>query len=84
MRRAVIEWPATGQRATLTVAGWIADPPDSELEALLNAQYSLAAAQARRESLVPDLLGMAAKRAALATGAEVVAYDLPSTQRAAR
>ncbi len=77
IRRAVIRW-STGQRATLTVAGWTVAPFDSELEALLNDRYSLAAAQAKRESLVPDLLGTAAKRAALALGAEVIAYDLPS------
>lgn len=80
IRRAVIEW-RTGQRATLTVAGWIVDPPDSELEALLNGAYNLAAAQARRTSLIPDLLGMAARRAALALGAEVIAYDLPRVAR---
>jgi len=76
-RRAVIEW-ATGQQAELTAAGWTVTPHDATLAELLNGDHSLAAAQARRGSLVPpDLLAFAALRGALDTGAEVLAVDPP-------
>lgn len=71
-RRAVLEWPS-GQTAELTASGWTVTPADATLAELLNAEHNLAAAQARRGSLVPpDLLAFAAVRAARATGAEVV------------
>lgn len=76
-RRAIIEW-ATGQRAKLTAQGWTVSPDDPTLAELLNSEHSLAAAQARRSTTVPpDLLAFAARRAALATGAQVIEYTLP-------
>ena len=79
-RHATIEW-ATGQRAKLTAQGWTVSPDDPTLAELLNGEHSLAAAQAKRGSLIPpDLMAYCAKRAALATGAQVIEYGVRTQQ----
>lgn len=73
-RFATLEFP-NGGLAVLSIHGWRTIPPDDILSELLNSEFSLIETQAARESLFPDLLACAARRAASALGAEIIRYS---------